>query len=173
MPTLKIPIEKLVINLKEDKERLRKILDRLHESKNGDILNDRLIHDLSTLEFEDERLAYVVEFIVLILTNMTTNSRTSFISMLDEFTNMIEHNLEISLHLQDYVNSRFAEEDKKHDYSAKEVIGYKLIRFILPSTKLGNTVMWVLVLFVVITSMLGIDYIKETISLYIQGQVTK
>lgn len=174
----KIPIERLEERLREDKERLRKIIDRLHEAGNSDQLNDRLIKGLSMLEFDDDRQVRMVEFIILILTNTATTNRTHFISVLEEFTNAINHNLEFSTHVQEYINNRFEKEKKIKEEedlirTKSDRIVHKIIEKILPTTKVGNTLMWVLVLIVAVNMLLGVDYIKNTITTYIEGQSKK
>lgn len=149
-------IETAVININSDRMRLQHIINSIDS---GDIhldINDKLLGNLSKIELDNDKVEMAVEYISLILSNIESQKINNRKTVNEELIKILAHNLEtlrnLELCLNSIKNSKNAHTGNESIIDTppvkKELLS-NIIKKILPSNNVSNTIFWVL-LFVIV-----------------------
>ena len=149
-------IETAVININSDKIRLQHIINSIDS---GDIhldINDKLLGNLSKIELDNDKVEMAIEYISLILSNIESQKINNRKSVNEELIKILAHNLETLRNLELCLNSvknskttHTGNESIVDTPPVKKELLSNIIKKILPSNNVSNTIFWVL-LFVIV-----------------------
>jgi len=137
-------IDEKIEKIKLDRTLLTNLLLTIDSKEKNDNINDQLIDHISNMEFNDDRINEVIEYITLVITNLETQKINNTKKNTEELLKILEHilstfkSMETCLHKLDKPKSNTNG-------------GWK------PNGKIASTVLWVIVLIVVLFGLHKID----------------
>jgi len=153
-------LEDLIEKVLEDKTRLKHAINSITEDNSKNNINDKLINNLDNLEFEDNNMQNAIEYLTLILSNMETQKITTTKIQDGEMIKILDHILLSVKHVESIIKTFNIETEKTTDAdtaSSKSFIKDTLLPNIVPSGAVSNSIMWILILILVLSTIHEVD----------------
>ena len=171
---LKETIKETAEEIRADRKRLQELLVSLKTSTSGDVVNEKLLDKLSNMTHDDDVINNMAEYIVLVLTNLSTIKSNKEQDMLEEFIKVLTHDLESLEKVESCVvvfEQRLVTHTgrRRTDHDNDNEVKESFIKRVLLHNAFGNTIMWVIFLVLVVTGVSvynsdALDYLTKLIT---------